>query len=176
MNNIMLDLETLGTRPNAPIIAIGAVEFDSKTGKLGNSFYEVIDFKSAVEAGGVIDPDTVMWWMKQSDEARGAFSRTGMQLESALTAFRLWLLDCSHNLDIVKIWGNGASFDNVLLAESYKRCGYEVPWKFWNDMCYRTVKNLNLHIKMSRTGTAHNALDDAKSQVLHLMSILQGTV
>jgi len=68
--HIMIDLETMGTRPDAPIIAIGAVSFDVDTDWVWRTFYVNIDLQSAVSAGAKIDPSTVMWWMKQSDEAR----------------------------------------------------------------------------------------------------------
>ena len=39
MKHIMLDLETMSTASNAAIVAIGAVEFEPETGKLGREFY-----------------------------------------------------------------------------------------------------------------------------------------
>ena len=33
------------------------------------------------------------------------------------------------------------------------------------------MKSQAPHVKMPRTGTHHNAIDDAKSQALHLMEI-----
>jgi hypothetical protein len=73
MRDLMLDLETMGTSPNAAIVAIGAVKFDPGTGELGGRFYQVVDLASSVAAGCVIDPDTVLWWMRQSPEARAMF-------------------------------------------------------------------------------------------------------
>ena len=68
------------------------------------------------------------------------------------------------------VWGNGASFDNVLLATAYKRLGMETPWPFWKDRCFRTMKNV-CKVDHSFEGTAHNALDDARSQAQHLIKI-----
>jgi exodeoxyribonuclease VIII len=72
----------------------------------------------------------------------------------------------------VKIWGNGASFDNVILANAYRRNDLNIPWKYYNDRCYRTMKSLAPHIKMEREGTHHNALSDAISQANHLIRIM----
>ena len=164
MSNVMLDLETMGNSARAAIIAIGAVKFD-KSG-LGSEFYEVVDLQSSVNLGLTMDTSTVLWWMKQGDTARAAFDRKGMPITIALKAFSDWMETDQ------PVWGNGASFDNVILSTAYRLAGMDQPWKFWNDRCYRTLKSLKPGIKMQRTGTYHNALDDAKSQAEHLMDIL----
>jgi exodeoxyribonuclease VIII len=164
--HIMIDLETMGNRPNAPIIAIGAVAFDANG--IDREFYEVVDLDSAVRSGAVIDPSTVMWWLQQSDEARTSlFVMDGVTLSKALDKFSLWATVS----DITGVWGNGATFDNVILAESYRRLDKVAPWPFWKDKCYRTVKGMYPDVRMERSGTHHNALDDAKSQALHLVRI-----
>lgn len=70
--HVMVDLETMGKKHNAPIVAIGAVVFDPATGSIGESFYKVVCLESSVNWGAVIDPSTVIWWLKQSSEARSA--------------------------------------------------------------------------------------------------------
>jgi hypothetical protein len=162
--HVMVDLETMGTRPNAPIIAIGAVAFDKKD--IRSEFYVVVNLADAVAEGGVMDPSTVLWWMKQSDEARAEFERPSQSLHMALDAFRSFIT--SHPLD--GVWGNGASFDNVILAESYRRMGSDAPWPFYMDRCYRTMKSISA-VPMERGGTHHNALDDARDQAIHLQMI-----
>ena len=63
MNNLMLDLETMGNTSDSAIIAIGACYFDPKTGKIEGEFYKEISLESAVKYGGKVDPSTVVWWM-----------------------------------------------------------------------------------------------------------------
>lgn len=70
--HVVVDLETMGKKHNAPIVAIGAVVFDPATGSIGESFYKVVCLESSVNWGAVIDPSTVIWWLKQSSEARSA--------------------------------------------------------------------------------------------------------
>lgn len=173
MNDIMLDLETMGQQPNAAIVAIGAVEFDPKTQTIGSRFYTVVDLQSEVDAGAKIDASTALWWMRQGDAARGELVKPGIQIRSALDCFTTWLKRID-NPGQLKIWGNGSDFDNVILASAYRRIGAEPPWKFWNNRCYRTMKSLHPEVKMERQGTHHDALDDAESQALHLMAILRG--
>lgn len=169
MSMIMLDLETMGNTTNAAIIAIGAVSFNLNGIK--SEFYEQVSLKSAVRNGGVIDPATVIWWMKQSDAARSKFfdNEYAKDVSEALIDFAIWM----EQEKAVEVWGCGASFDNVILAGAYDRSGIPRPWKFWNDRCYRTIRDMNPRIPFERVGTHHNALDDAKSQALHLIKILK---
>jgi exodeoxyribonuclease VIII len=169
--HLMIDLETMGKRPNAPIIAIGAVLFD-RSG-VTSEFYQVVDLQSSVDAGAVIDASTVLWWMGQSDAARGEFGKEGsVSLQVALAEFRAYMNDVISFRGLLDgVWGNGAAFDNVITREAYRNCGLEAPWPFWLDRCYRTVKHMYPHVAMHRAGELHNAVDDARSQAQHLIAI-----
>ena len=165
MNKIMLDLETMGNSANSAIIAIGAVRFDND--KLLDEFYTVVDLQSCLDNGLEMNADTVLWWMQQSEQARNQFKRKGEQVDVVLDDFSKWMRSRA------EVWGNGAAFDNAILANAYKKLGKEQPWAFWNDRCYRTMKSLYPEVKIQRQGTYHNALDDAKSQAEHLIRILK---
>ena len=164
-NNIMLDLETMSLSPYAAIIAIGAVRFDDE--KILDKFYMTIDLSSSVEAGMHMSANTVLWWMKQKDEARKQFLNDNTDIVTALIAFSDWVGDNA------VVWGNGSAFDNVILSNAYELLAIQQPWPYTNDRCYRTVKNLYPNILLDRIGTHHNAINDAESQALHLIKILQ---
>lgn len=168
MANIMVDLETLGTGSNAAIVSIGAVKFTSKG--LGEEFYANIDMDSCQKAGLHIDGNTVLWWLKQSEEARAALlSEPRESLFAALNGLAKFIGDPKK----AKIWGNGATFDNVILGNAYDAVNLDRPWMFWNDCCYRTVKNLlGQGIEFVPPEVAHDALSDAKAQAAHLVKIL----
>ncbi len=168
MVHVMLDLETMGTSASAPIVAIGAVEFSlDEGGELGRTFYAAVDLQSAIDSGAVIDAATVMWWLQQSDQARAAIQRDTLGLCVALQHFSNWLREDFDGL----IWGNGPSFDCTVLAESYRRLHLPLPWKFWNERCVRTYRDLGPDVPRPFAGTKHHALDDAKAQAAHLMAI-----
>lgn len=171
MCEVMLDLETMGNGPNAAIVAIGAVAFDPSKNKIGDTFYTPVDLASSVKSGGVMDPSTVQWWMKQSDEARDLFNQRMVTIETALAQFSDWLKELAPR-DEIHVWGNGSDFDNVILTSAYRATEIPLPWNFWNNRCYRSIKSLHPEIQMSRQGTHHNALYDAESQARHLMAIL----
>lgn len=174
MNNLMIDLETMGTRADAAIVSIGAQFFCPDTLELGDSFYRVVDLQSAVDQGASITPSTVMWWMQQSDQARHALQKDAEHIASVLLEFKSWCMNTCPPGDLM-VWGNGAAFDNVILSSAYDRNQLSPPWKHWNDRCYRTLKNLYPAVQMAREGTHHNALDDARSQALHFLAIAKAT-
>ncbi|MEQ4972210.1 3'-5' exonuclease [Klebsiella pneumoniae] len=179
MNHLMIDLETMGNKPNAPIVSIGAVFFDPSTGELGEEFYRVVSLKSSVDGGAVPDPDTIMWWMQQSGEARNAICDEGaLAISAALIKLNTYILDnCSP--DNVQVWGNGATFDNVILRSSYDREFIPCIWKFWNDRDVRTIVELGRAIGINPRrdipfdGDKHNALADAKHQAKYVSAIWQ---
>lgn len=165
--DIMLDLETLSNRPDAAIICIGAATFRAGGG-FGSLFRRDIDAESAERAGGHIAASTVRWWMGQSDAARAWAGRDTVSLQTALTDFEAWL----RQFPAVRIWGNGAAFDNVVLRGAYERCGRPAPWKFFHDRCYRTLKALRPDIPAVKPRVAHDAVEDALAQAQHAAQIL----
>ncbi|ELF5062744.1 3'-5' exoribonuclease, partial [Escherichia coli] len=84
-HHLMIDLETMGKNPDAPIISIGAIFFDPQTGEMGPEFSKTIDLETA---GGVIDRDTIKWWLKQSREAQSAILTDEIPLDDALLQLR----------------------------------------------------------------------------------------
>jgi len=173
LTNIMLDLETMGRGPDAAIVAIGAVEFglsESGAEVLGRSFYRVVDLDSSVHHGGVMDAETVLWWLGQGEAARRELiDRQAVNLPEALQEFACFIGQPGPQ---PYLWGNGAGFDNVILRRAYERLDVPPPWVHWHDRCFRTVRAENAHVPApERRGTHHNALDDAMHQARHLMAI-----
>jgi len=173
ITHCMVDLETLGTGSDSAILAIGAVIFD-EDGLTGNEFYEVISLKSTAENGGKIDASTVTWWMRQSDAARNAlFGKDVIKSELIEVLFKFQCFIKANGDKDLRLWGNGSDFDNVILANAFKNNGSEIPWNWFNNRCYRTIKNTFKDVKLNRVGEHHNALEDAKSQALHLIEIAE---
>ncbi|EKD4670369.1 3'-5' exoribonuclease, partial [Escherichia coli] len=137
-DHLMIDLETMGKNPDAPIISIGAIFFDPQTGDMGPEFSKTIDLETA---GGVIDRDTIKWWLKQSREAQSAIMTDEIPLDDALLQLREFIDENSGEF-FVQVWGNGANFDNTILRRSYERQGIPCPWRYYNDRDVRTIVEL----------------------------------
>jgi hypothetical protein len=164
MNHLMIDLETLGTAPNAPVLSIGAVFFDPSTGELGRTFEESIDVEDAMQFGR-LSGSTFKWWMAQSDEARKAAIRGTKPAAEVFGAF----VRFAGNGFNLRPWGNGASFDISIMDYAIPRIlNRPAPWKFWNIRDCRTVKEMADGVvpdyAVPREGTHHTALADAVYQ------------
>ncbi|ELB6903633.1 3'-5' exoribonuclease [Escherichia coli] len=176
--HLMIDLETMGTNTNAPIVVIGAVFFDPQTGEIGPVFYIVISLTDAMNTGAVPDGGTIEWWLKQSSEARAAILTDQVKLKDALSRFREFINEYSDE-KFVQVWGNGATFDNAILRTSYERLDIPCPWRYHNDRDVRTIVELGKTIDFdARTvipfeGVRHNALDDARHQAKYVTATIQ---
>ncbi|HHE2878344.1 TPA: 3'-5' exoribonuclease [Escherichia coli] len=176
--HLMIDLETMGTNTNAPIVVIGAVFFDPQTGEIGPVFYIVISLTDAMNTGAVPDGGTIEWWLKQSSEARAAILTDQVKLKDALSQFREFINEYSDE-KFVQVWGNGATFDNAILRTSYERLDIPCPWRYHNDRDVRTIVELGKTIDFdARTvipfeGVRHNALDDARHQAKYVTATIQ---
>ncbi|HHK9104756.1 TPA: 3'-5' exoribonuclease [Escherichia coli] len=174
-HHLMIDLETMGKNPDAPIISLGAIFFDPQTGEMGPEFSKTIDLDTA---GGVIDRDVIKWWLKQSREAQSAILTDEIPLDDALLQLREFIDENSCGF-YVRVWGNGANFDNVILRRSYERQGIPCPWRYYNDRDVRTIVELgnsigfDVRMAIPFEGVPHNALDDARHQAKQVSAIWQ---
>jgi exodeoxyribonuclease VIII len=167
MNEIMVDLETLGVEPGCVILSIGAVFFNSE--KTGEVFYKIIDIEDSVKNGFFINPKTVKWWFGQSQEALAPLLVPGTPVKQVLIDFKNWVETTTSDKPIV--WGNGSDFDNAILSNAYSLCEIEKPWGYFGNRCYRTIKNEFPGIQIERLGIHHDAADDALDQANHLIKI-----
>jgi hypothetical protein len=160
MTHISIDLETLGTQPGSVILSIGAVKFDPITGEIGEKFYANITPKSCLDVGLVTDQSTVEWWSTQSQEARDALKVDRQPLQIVLHEFSQYASGADG------VWGWGATFDVSLTEAAYRAVKLDLPWKFWNVKCGRTVCGLVNVSPVRNTGTHHKADVDAEMQAI----------
>ncbi|EER0321610.1 exonuclease [Escherichia coli] len=173
--HLSVDLETMGTNPDAPINSIGGKFFDPATGEMGPEFSKAIDLETS---GGIIDRKTIKWWAKQSREAQSAIFTDEISLDVALRLF-IEFIEKNSGGCFVQVWGNGANFDNVILRRSYERQGIPCPWLYYNDRDVRTIVELgnaigfDVRMAIPFEGVPHNALDDARHQAKQVSAIWQ---
>lgn len=168
LRHVMIDLETMGLRPNAAIVAIGAVHFDRE--RLLDEFYVAVDLKSCTDLGLVTDASTVAWWETQPVEIRAAWDNDGAKpLNVALSEFNRFVRNLGGSL---APWSNGADFDLVLLRSAHEALHADAPWKYYNQRCFRTLRAMAPPVVEVERAGAHHALEDAKYQARVLQEIL----
>ena len=175
--HIVLDLETLSTAPNAVVTSIGAVALNKYGQPIADGELHMALKLNHQITSRHTDINTIKWWEQQSQDAQAgsyaAQEHLRWHVEAALEAFSRWIhlrTDMKH----VRVWGNGCSFDNVILASLYRDWHITTPWKFWNDRDMRTVTGLLPSVKaLPFIGIKHHALDDARHEANQLSHAIQ---
>ena len=164
--DLMIDLETLATTPDAAILTIGACKFDpngddrDKATRNMPSFYRRIDLQSNLDLSRRVDENTLRWWCDQSEDvSHEAFAE-----------------DDRHDLKKVmkelykfgwgtrRVWSHGSIFDVVILENVCQSIQQAVPWDFYNIRDTRTIFEL-AEPDMPAFG-GHHALYDAVKQAI----------
>lgn len=168
MKDVMIDLETLGTRYNAMVVQIGACYFDWETGEVDRGFSATIDPGSYGDKF-TVDYGTIKWWMEQSDRARALLFESPMSLVEAMFGLTAFL---GENKDVL-LWSH-ATFDMPILQNAYETVGMKNPVSFRNMRDLRTLVDLADYTdELERDGTHHHALDDAKFQARYALEALK---
>ena len=166
---VMLDLETLGTRPDTVILTLGAVKFDpfDSDQEPGPGIYMRMDIEEQLALGRTVDDSTIEWWAKQDPrvqaEAFDEGDRTSVnQLHRELNKFLVGVGD---------IWTQGPVFDIAILEDLYRSQNWGFPWLFWQIRDSRTLFSVHGDPRQRGRDQAHNALMDCVYQAEAVQSI-----
>lgn len=173
MMDVMVDLETLSTQPDAVILSIGAVTFDPFTKEEpSNPFYTRLTIDDQLEMDRHIDETTIAWWGKQSKEAQdaafgidGEYDPERRTLGKAMDLFHKWAF---HHEGI---WSLGSIFDIIILENVYRQLGKHPAWGFYDIRDVRTMFKLGIDPKMNSTDK-HNSLADAYYQAIGIQNVI----
>lgn len=167
MNDVMIDFETFGNGKDKCICQVGAVYFDRVTGELGKEFKANIDARTHQKLGGVLDADTVYWWLQQSEQARASVLAPGLDIVAAMTELNQFLSDAA------RIWSH-ATFDFVTLVDTLKQLGVKPSFSYRVGLDLRTLTTLAgvTADGFVREGTHHDGLEDAKYQVKYAVAAM----
>lgn len=176
--DIMLDLETLGTRPDAAIIQVGAVFFEPKSGgKILNDkgFNKHVIYQ---DGAGTVDHGTLGFWLTEKSAAQmGENLETKADfLPSVLQAFVKFpkeALGLGWD-EVGNIWANPADFDFPILKSAFVRVGQDAPWGRRSTRDARTLFDIvGGKPEIDWTGmTAHDAFDDAVGQAMQVQKAM----
>lgn len=172
--DVVIDLETMGTSYNAAIVALGAVALVD--GEVHSEFYARISLGSSLAAGCVVDASTVEWWMTQEPFARKEVdgSLEQRQLGEALNDFFTWFTMLPWEGTLPFAWGNGPSFDCVILRNACAAVGITAPWRYYGERDIRTILDLYPEARgILFQGVKHHALDDARHEARMLALALR---
>lgn len=157
--HVMLDIETLGTRPGATILSAALVRFSDEA-------HCTVNFDTAEQhaaLGSYSDPETVEWWRQQDPLAWQMATQNPAPVRTGLAYLSDWIAWAGAD---PLIWCHGATFDAPLLDDLYRRAGVSCPWRFWSVRDTRTLYDLaSVNVKDYAVPPPHVALNDAIGQV-----------
>jgi hypothetical protein len=166
--DIMIDIETCGTGPDACVLTIAAQTFNPlERGEFDQlqSYYCRVDLDS--QPNRRIEQSTIDWWATQPREAQEeAFGENNrIPLKQALEELgrMIW-----HSK---RFWANGPTFDANILEHAYKEHNMALPWQFYNVRDARTV--YSLCPSLSKYPASHHALEDCRRQIYLLWDTLE---
>jgi hypothetical protein len=193
LEHVMVDIETLGTRPGDVVASIGAVLFNPFAGVQStkelraNGFKVTIDVCDAIRQGMAVQGETLLWWLNQSEAARQAtfLDKNTRKIQSYALALFSDFFKSKPKLEPGEydkpgtrfVWGNGANFDMTLIEAAYLKSGYKAfPWKYNKIRCFRTFKSNFLYNEDLISGNLleHDCLEDAIFQAQTVQAICIG--
>lgn len=175
--HVMIDLETLSTKPNAAILTVGAIKFKLDDDNYDNfngttvigmpSYYARVDTESCEAIGCDIDSNTIEWWSAQGQEVmEEAFSPDNRE------DIRHVMLELNKFARFADgIWSHGSIFDIVILEEIMRRLSITPTWDFWKVRDTRTLYALG-NAKLPEA-SKHHALVDCWRQVVGVQNIMR---
>lgn len=191
LEHIIVDTETLGTKPNSVVLSIGATAFSLVPGNsndfqtyIKHGFYAKLSIKDqVVNFGRKIDENTVNWWKNQSVEAQEVVrpSSDDMTMIDALNSLNAWIKTVQgYKWKDSYVWCRGNYFDFPMLESMYDqadiKCGYNT-WKIRDVRTYVDILTGDTWGKYEpQNGTprefiAHNALHDAAMDAYRMVEI-----
>lgn len=160
---LMIDLETLGTKPDAAVVQIGATAFNYDSSKFMNTITInlIPDFRRCS-----VDWPTVAWWLNQSKEARDSITSLprNPMVEGLVDLNSFFQQNCSIKGEV---WAYPAVFDIPIIENLYRLCDLSTPWKRQRVMCVRTLKFLSPKaIERPEPTIKHDAGADSLAQAM----------
>ena len=168
MADIMLDIETLGTRPGCVVLTLGAVKFNPYSMEApGPGLYVRPDVDEQLASGREAQDDTMIWWMSQAEDVREeALGEDGrISVEEMYKQLNRFLVGSNN------IWCQGPVFDIAILEHLYRQYGWPTPWQFWQIRDSRTLFGVHGDPRVKGKVGLHNALEDCVSQATAVQQV-----
>jgi hypothetical protein len=192
MNNqlhIMTDIETLGTIVPTVVVEAAFMAFKLLDSGSDGVVVAMPDYgahhtftapvSAQIKKGAVICPQTLAWWLTQSEPARERLAGALQAVEaSGLISLPTWLGRVGVNPsddESCRLWAKPASFDLPHLEWVLTAMGGSFPFHHRHKVCARTYcldhkppKDLREWWKSKHSLTAHDPVDDCMLQTLEL--------
>ncbi len=163
--HIVIDLETLGRRNDAAITQVGIVLADENFNILDSYLIQVTpDVWNTCNR--TFTGETLLWWMQQKNTPVSKMP-THIVYNYTQLVNKLYQIFNRFNTEDTIVWTKG-SMDLFCIKDICEYLNIETPWKFWQPRDIRTAKEIIKDWKVCENNNAHNALNDAITELNEL--------
>jgi len=190
MYEMMIDLETLDTKPSAVVLSIGAVvwetfysETDGLTYEIKDRFLRVPVIQEQLDIGRTVSQSTLMWWQRQDSIAQQeAFNPVRQSCARVCEELKMladkYQYPANGGEPINAFWASPVAFDLPIWEDFAFRMGGNVPWRYNQRYDVRTVaREANLsakdHEDPKLVGIPHTPVYDCEWQISLLTAARQ---
>ena len=190
MFELMIDLETLDTKPSAVVLSVGAViwetlysETDGLIWEPVERFMRVLNMEEQLSRGRTVSQSTLLWWQRQDSTAKAeAFNPVRQNVGLVLDEFRAFVYQYAdpsvNDTGINAFWASPVAFDMPIWEDLAMTFGNFVPWKYNQRYDVRTVvREANLSAKSHEdpklVGVPHTPVYDCEWQISLLTAARQ---
>ena len=167
----MLDIETMGFRPECVVLTFGAIKFDPYNPGLEphTGFYQRLNVDEQLALGRTVDDSTMEWWSQQAESVRE---------EAFADEDRVSLVEFAKELNkymvgVDNIWAQGPTFDFVIIENLFRMIDVPVNWQFWQIRDSRTLFQVAGDPRKADRAEAHNALADCYYQAKGVQDVFK---
>lgn len=167
--HIVIDIETLGRRNDAAITQVGIVLADENFDVLDQYLIQVApDVWNTCNR--TFTGETLLWWIQQKNTPVSNTPTHSVCSYKDLVD-KLYKTFRRYNTEETIVWTKG-SMDLFCIKDICEYLNMETPWKFWQPRDIRTAKEIIKEWKTIKNENAHNALDDAITELNELKANL----
>lgn len=174
-DDIMVDIETTGTRPDQNhIIQIAAVRFDFASREIDHNFFDRCLIPCTMRHW---DEETRNWWMGKNRQVYASLVPRMEPAANVMHAFRDWVTTGREESQTpIRFWAKPTTFDFMFIASYFHQYEIDIPFH------YRHAVDLNSYLRGLQNdplgqldfrqfeGAKHNALVDTLNQVGNLFA------
>lgn len=190
MLEMMIDLETLDTKPSAVVLSLGAVvwetlhsDADGLSYEIVERFMRVLNMEEQFTRGRTVSQSTLLWWQRQDPTARAEGFNPVRQpvtkvLDDFMTFARQYGSEGFDDDQINAFWASPVAFDLPIWEDLAMTFSGFVPWRYNQRYDVRTVvREANLsakgHTDPKLTGIPHTPVYDCEWQISLLTAARQ---
>lgn len=178
--HIMVDIETLSTKPNAAVLSIALVEFDPTNGEVLDKMK--VALSTYEQDNRHVDPNTVRWWVNQAktniQAVEASFTDDTVNLGDAIRMVKNFVTDkvflSSGHRKNVNVWSCDPDFDLVILDNLFEELGFASPFYFFEHRSVRTMRMLGKMIFEDefKHEATHDPYDDCVRQIKEVSRVM----